>query len=121
MASFREARFVPVLSSGLLEEVRDVCARARIRGRFRIEQADVDRFLVLLEDRAVLVEPVSVPAVARDSDDDLVLATALQGGAGCLVSGDDDLMKDGNVIAYLARHGVALYSVSQFLELLASA
>jgi putative PIN family toxin of toxin-antitoxin system len=40
-----------------------------------------------------LVEPVAVPRVARDPDDDHVLACALTAAAELIVSGDPDLLE----------------------------
>ena len=37
-----------------------------------------------------LVEPIEIPRIVRDPDDDLVLACALTAKAGLIVSGDKD-------------------------------
>ena len=121
LAAFREARFELVLSIGLLAEIEEVLARPRIRSRLTVEPGAIESLLSLLEDRSLMVEPVDVPAISRDSDDDLVLATALAGGAEYLVTGDDDVRKDPNVIAHLEQRGVAVLTVAGFLDLLASA
>lgn len=45
-----------------------------------------------LEGVAAVVEPRRVPRVARDRDDDRVLAAAVEGGAELIVTGDTDLL-----------------------------
>lgn len=79
-----------VASPRLLDELRGVLARDKfLRWRTR-EQ--LDRFVADIE---VLVEPapdpVDVPAVSRDPNDDYLVALAADTGADVLCSGDRDL------------------------------
>ncbi|MCR4374105.1 MAG: putative toxin-antitoxin system toxin component, PIN family [Acidobacteria bacterium] len=53
----------------------------------------VKAFLDTYRQAVVLVEPAPLPApVCRDSDDDVVLATAVAASATVIVSGDQDLL-----------------------------
>jgi hypothetical protein len=57
-----------------------------------------------------LVEPIASPRVARDPDDDQVLATALSARADCIVSGNADLLTLGsfeNIRILSARQALA--------------
>jgi uncharacterized protein len=79
-----------VASPRLLDELRGVLARDKfLRWRTREE---LDRFVADIE---VLVEPapdpVEVPAVSRDPNDDYLVALAVDAGADVLCSGDRDL------------------------------
>ncbi len=58
-------------------------------------------FLKRLRLRVRLVEPVALPArVARDEDDDIVLATAIAARADVVVTGDQDLLVIGSYSGY---------------------
>ena len=86
-----------VASPRLLDELRGVLARDKfLRWRTR-EQ--LDRFVADIE---VLVEPaadpVDVPSVCRDPNDDYLLALAADAGADVLCSGDRDLRDVAGVI-----------------------
>jgi putative PIN family toxin of toxin-antitoxin system len=76
----------------LLEELTDVITRpgfserlSRIGKSAREVLAD---YLEILE----LVEPIEIPRIVRDPDDDHVLACALAAKAELIVSGDKDLL-----------------------------
>ena len=76
-----------VLSKPILGEFRNVLAR-----KFGFTQSEAGAAARLLQSRAQIVKPSSLPdAVCRDPDDDAVLATALSGNAEAIVSGDKDL------------------------------
>jgi putative PIN family toxin of toxin-antitoxin system len=77
-----------VSSAPLLEELGEVLDR-----KFRQRAADVQSALRLFTQAFTLVEPsaLDVP-VCRDRDDDVVLATALTGACGAIVTGDQDLL-----------------------------
>jgi len=56
--------------------------------------------------------------VCRDHKDNMVLETAIKGGAGYLVSRDDDIKKDSRLIEEMKKYGINIVSVSRFLEVL---
>ncbi len=77
-----------VVSEFLLAEVRE-----HLTGKFRFGTEEVDQVLALIETAMELVIPADLPQrVCRDADDDAVLATAIAGGARCIVTGDQDLL-----------------------------
>ena len=92
-------------SPALLDELEST-----LRRKLAVD-APVDAFLQNLRDHVRLVDPPPLPSpVCREPDDDLVLATALSGGAEPIVTGDRDLL-------VLHRYeGVHLVSPRQFLE-----
>ena len=106
-------RFTLVLSEHILTGLALVWDRPFWRARFQADEAH--RALVVLRTSAEIVVPVlSVRGVAEDEEDDLVLATAVAGGAGYLVTGDRYLQT-------LRRfEDVRILSPRQFLEVLES-
>jgi len=79
---------VVISSELLLDELRDVLSR-----KFRQRAADVRATVRLFEEKFTLVTPVPLEApVCRDTDDDVVLATALAGECVAIVTGDQDLL-----------------------------
>jgi uncharacterized protein len=79
---------VVISSRPLLVELRDVLTR-----KFRQRPADVRGTVRLFEETFTLVTPASLEApVCRDTDDDVVLATARAGECAAIVTGDQDLL-----------------------------
>lgn len=79
---------VVISSQPLLNELRDVLTR-----KLHQRSADVRAAVRLFEEKFVCVEPLALDSpTCRDRDDDVVLATALAGGAAAIVSGDQDLL-----------------------------
>jgi len=60
----------------------------------------------------------TIPPNCRDLKDLPVLATAIDGEAGVIVSGDDDLRADNELRAAMATYGIQLLGVHSFLEYL---
>jgi predicted nucleic acid-binding protein len=56
--------------------------------------------------------------LCRDPKDDLILETALVAKARYVVSRDDDVKRDLDLIRYLRANGIETLSVAQFLDLL---
>jgi uncharacterized protein len=58
---------------------------------------------------------VTIPPHCRDPKDQPVLATAIDGAAVAVVSGDDDLRADDELRATMATYGIQLLGVESFL------
>jgi putative PIN family toxin of toxin-antitoxin system len=101
-----------VVSEHILEGLSRTWRKPYFQQRYSPEL--VQQALSLLRTEATRVVPAStVHGVAEDEEDDLVLATAIAGGAGYLVTGDKYLQ-------VLGRYqNVVILSPRQFLTVLA--
>lgn len=106
-------QFVLLLSESILAELRDVLARPKIVRRFAMTEDKARAFVQLLRDLAILTPgELAVQAVLADPKDDHVVACALEGEAGFIVSGDRHLQE-------MKEHeGIHVLSPAQFLGLL---
>lgn len=122
-ARIREAfvnnEFEIVVSKPFLEEIAEVLGRPRIRDKYGLNEDTIAEFLDLLAQRGFPVMPTGNLRVCRDPDDDVVLETALLGGAGFMVTRDDDIKRDQDLIAQMEERGIVVLSVQQFLDRLA--
>jgi putative PIN family toxin of toxin-antitoxin system len=76
----------------LLEELTDVITRPSFSQRLNSIGKTVRQVLADYVEIVELVEPLDIPRIERDPDDDLVLACALAAKAEIIVSGDKDLL-----------------------------
>ena len=118
LESFNKRQFQLVMSQFLSDELHDVWQRPRLLKRIDINQAS--RLETQLKGRADWVEVTTVPPNCRDPKDLPVLATAIDGKANIIVSGDDDLRADDVLRAALSSQGIQLLGVNSFLSRLAS-
>lgn len=112
-------RFAVAVSLPLLEEIGDVLTRPRIARKYPITAEQVAEFLRLLTQRAHIVVPSGTLHECRDPEDDLIIETALLAQAQYVVSRDDDIKRDLDLIEHLRAHGLVVASVQQFLDRLA--
>ena len=112
-------KFSAVTSISQLTELAQVLSRPRLLRRFRYPQRDAERFVRLIAARATLVETSGELQARRDPDDDEILEAAISGKATYLVTRDDDLKRDLDLIKMARRHRVRVVSVRQFLRRLA--
>jgi hypothetical protein len=101
-----------VLSSAIIAEVEKAFEHPKIRRYLR----EPDRALLWLADFVVVADVVrdtgSVAGVCRDPADDFVLAAAVEGRAGAIVTGDHDLL------SLREFEGVAIVAPRAFLRLI---
>ncbi len=112
---FRHDRITVLTSGPLRDEVERVLRRLRLVSRFGLTAQYREDILFPLDSRAIRVTPSArLPVAVQDPKDEMVLATALGGGAGFLISGDDDLLElDGD-----PRIGpLRIVTVRDFLQL----
>jgi len=80
-------------SPALLEELRDVLTRSHLASRLESRRTSIEQALALYATLATTVEPATIlRIVANDSDDDEVIAAAIEAKADIIVSGDRHLL-----------------------------
>ena len=94
LASIRQQMNAQLFSSSpLLEELADVLTRPSAAKRLAVIGRSGADVLIDYVEAVDLVSPASIGrVVARDPDDDVVIATALAVNANLIVSGDNDLL-----------------------------
>jgi putative PIN family toxin of toxin-antitoxin system len=90
--------FELVLSASILDEIRRALRYPKVRKRIRLDDDDLDLRVTMLGilSTMVAVSSRTVSGVSRDPDDDAILATAVEGCADYIVTGDQDLLAIGD-------------------------
>jgi uncharacterized protein len=118
IAAFNTDKIIAIISQQFLNELAGVLTRNRIRQRLRVSGEDADEILARVREKAVRVNPTGAIQLCRDKKDDVMLETAILGRAHYIVSRDDDIKRDLNLIAYLHEHNIEVVTVARFLQLL---
>lgn len=79
-------------SAPLLAELADVLTRPAVAKQLAVIQRSAAQVLADYAAAVEIVQPVPIPRVAPDPDDDAVIATALAARADLLVTGDKALL-----------------------------
>jgi putative PIN family toxin of toxin-antitoxin system len=114
LTAWQERKFTVVASQPLVDELNDVWQRPRLGER--INPKDAERLLEQLRLRSEWVEPVTVPPGRCDPKDHPVLATAIDGHADAIITGDADLRADDRLRTAMGQHGVELWGVDRLFE-----
>jgi putative PIN family toxin of toxin-antitoxin system len=114
LRAWQAGKFQLVVSEPLLDELDKVCQRPRLRARINREHAK--SLLEQLKWRGIMAELATIPPRCRDPKDHPVLATAIDGGADAIVSGDADLRNDDELRAEMQSYGVKLWGVDTLLS-----
>ena len=109
-------RFVAVSSPALLEEIRSTLTDPRLVRKYALSGREIEQFLELLLLRSLVVFPTGAFKGCRDPRDNFLLEAALLGRAEYLVSRDDDLKRDVDLIQAMEGEGIRILSVRQFLR-----
>lgn len=117
LETFNNGQFQLVMSQFLFDELHEVWQRPRLIKR--IDSGQAIRLEAQLKGRADWVSVITVPPNCRDPKDLPVLATAIDGKADIIVSGDDDLRADDELRVAMESKGIQLLGVNSFLSRLA--
>ncbi len=105
-------RYRMVISQPMLMEILEVMTRSHISRKYRgMATRNIQVVLALLS-QADIVELDAIPAVCRDPNDDMILATAVAAAADYIVSEDRDVLDIG------LHEGVRIVTTITFLALL---
>jgi len=77
--------------------------------------ADADVFVQSIADAGSQVPVSDTLQLCRDPDDDVLLETAIVGGATHIVSRDEDITRDLELLAQLEKRGIKAMTVNRFL------
>lgn len=105
----REKRVALYTSTPLLAELTRILGRRKFEKKIAASMLSVDQLVDRYAELAALVRPMSLPRIAPDPDDDVVISTALAARADLIVTGDQALL---SVATY---QGVRIVSVSEAL------
>jgi len=101
-------------SAALLAELTDVLSRPKFEKKLAASLLSIDQLVDLYAEMVAVVRPISIPRLASDPDDDVVIGTAIAAKANFVVTGDRALL---SVMEY---EGGRIISVSGALEALVS-
>ncbi len=107
---WRSGKLILVTSQFQLQELTRVFHYKRIRRKYPLKEGFVVRFLSLIRKSGIVVNPETIPETAADRDDNQILAAAIEGRAGAVVSGDDHLLR---IKKY---RSTSIYSAKRFLQ-----
>jgi uncharacterized protein len=116
VAAWSRNKFSALTSQSQLIELAEVLTRPRLTRRFKYTFTDVAIFTQLIAARASVVETAGTLRTCRDPDDDEILEAAIHGKAQYLVTRDDDLKRDLDLIKMARGNRVRVVSVRQFLR-----
>ena len=116
----RSGSFLIISSLPMLGELNEVLLRPRLMKIRQVTEDDVEAFVAGVG-AVVRLAPVSGDLrLCRDPDDDMVLETAVRGGAAYLVSRDEDVTRDPDLITQLHQRNIETITVQRFLDLLST-
>jgi putative PIN family toxin of toxin-antitoxin system len=111
--AWRAEQFQLLMSRAILEEIERVLHYPKILKRHQWSPAQVQRFLALLADIAILTPgELELSIIADDPADNRYLECAVEGNVGYIVSGDHDLLDLGSY------QGIQIVTPRQFLDVL---
>lgn len=113
LEAWRSGKFQVIVSQPLLNELDRVWQRPRLKKRINAEHAKT--LLEQLYWRGIMVELTTIPPHCRDPKDNPVLATAIDGQADAIVSGDADIRAEDELRAEMGGYGVKLWGVNTLL------
>jgi putative PIN family toxin of toxin-antitoxin system len=119
LEAVRRRQCLLIASREYLNEIHRVLSRPRFRRRYGITSRRRQRLIIRLYTLSLFVQPTGHLALCRDPHDDYLIEMALLGQATHLVSEDNDLHEDADIVEFLRQSGVQLVRVGAFVRTLA--
>ncbi|HEV8723839.1 MAG TPA: putative toxin-antitoxin system toxin component, PIN family [Candidatus Binatia bacterium] len=116
LTAWKDDAFNAITSLPQLGEIADVLSRSRLVQRFRYTSREAEVFVRLIAARGTIVQISGGLKICRDPDDDEILEAAIVGKSQYLVTRDDDLKRDLDLIKMARRHRVRVVSIRRFLR-----
>jgi putative PIN family toxin of toxin-antitoxin system len=111
-------RCLLITSRTQLSELHRVLSRPRFVHRYDITSDQRHRLIARLYSLATIVRPRGHLAICRDPSDDYLIEMALLGKASHLVSEDNDLFDDADIVELLRQYDIQLVRVGTFAQTL---
>lgn len=115
-----DGKFQVVVSLPLLKEIANVLQRPRIKDKYHLTETQIKKFLTLLSHKALHVTVRGNLKLCRDPYDDLILETAIVSNVKYMVSRDDDIKGDIELITQMKNRGIIVSTVNHFLQQLST-
>jgi hypothetical protein len=112
----KTGNFLIVSSLPLLDELQEVLLRPRILKIHRTTPTDVEIFMAGVAAVVQLVPVSGDLSLCRDPDDDIILETAVRGSATFVVSRDEDVTRDLDLIHVLRERGIETITVQRLID-----
>ncbi|MCL5063207.1 MAG: putative toxin-antitoxin system toxin component, PIN family [Nitrospiraceae bacterium] len=106
-----------VVAPLLLEEIADVLKRQRLQKKYGYKNSEIEKYLTLIATGAKMVIVSGSINLCRDSKDNHILEAAIKGRVKYLITRDDDIKGDSELVVQLAKQNVTVITVSNFLKL----
>jgi len=116
MRAGEPGQFSVVVSLPLIEELLEVPQRPRILKIRNTTAEQVRSYVKGIVELARVVSVDEVPRLCRDPDDDVLVQTAIIGGATHIVSRDEDITRDLTLLEQLQARGIQAMTISRFLD-----
>jgi putative PIN family toxin of toxin-antitoxin system len=109
-------RFGVVSCLELLTELAQVLTRPKLQSKYGYSAGEVTVYLRSVAELANIVKITGTLNLCRDSDDDMLIETAIMGNATHIISRDEDITRDANVVHYLEERGIQALTINRFLR-----
>ena len=113
---WREGRFVLVLSQSIIDEVREVLSRPKMRQKYQYTLTKVRSLVNLLQQARIVEVSTSFGLCQRDPTDNIFVDRAILGRVQFLVSTDNDLIDNSQLKRALFEYGVEIVDPPSFLR-----
>lgn len=97
----------------LLNEIRDVLGRNKIKQKYNLNTKNIAKIIDLLKRQTKIINPHKSKIKVRDPKDQIILDTALTARADYLITGDEDLLC---LAKSLSPKGLKIINARDFIE-----